>query len=272
MNAAYNCPVKLTIVGPTRDQAFYPPSRVSEWADRGWEASIQVATLSLCRFARREDRLWAFVQMGAARPALARAAGLEFWKLCGSGTGEGFTPRPNTAVWGILGTWRDLDAAVTGLKEPPFVNWRRRAAESWSVFLSPFSARGSWSGRTPFHSGTSRAGPVAVLTRATIRPRAMLKFWQSEPAISEVVGRDPNILFKIGIGEVPWRNQVTFSIWPSVDAMERFAHRGPHAAAIRAVRRGGWFAEELYARFAVIRTMGTWGGSCPLTPDDDIAA
>ena len=44
--------------------------------------------------------------------------------------------------------------------------------------------------------------------------------------------------------------------------MAAFARRdGPHAEAIRAVREGGWFAEELYARFRVVGETGTWGGA-----------
>ena len=43
--------------------------------------------------------------------------------------------------------------------------------------------------------------------------------------------------------------------------MAAFArHDGPHARAIKAVREGLWFQEELYARFNVIRTTGTWNG------------
>ena len=86
------------------------------------------------------------------------------------------------------------------------------------------------------------------------------------PDISSVIGADPNVLFKIGIGEVPLLHQVTFSIWPDADSMAAFARdiRGPHAKAIQAVRQGNWFREELYARFAVTGTSGTWGGIDPL--------
>ena len=72
------------------------------------------------------------------------------------------------------------------------------------------------------------------------------------------------MLFKIGIGEVPWLHQVTFSIWPDATRMDAFARTGPHAEAIRAVRRDGWFREELYARFALLGEEGTWGGTSPL--------
>ena len=44
-----------------------------------------------------------------------------------------------------------------------------------------------------------------------------------------------------------------------------FARSGPHADAIRAVREGDWFAEELYARFRVTGAEGRWAGQAPLS-------
>ena len=105
----------------------------------------------------------------------------------------------------------------------------------------------------------------AALTRATIKPSVLTRFWGQVPDISRVIGDDPNVAFKIGIGEVPWLHQVTFSIWPSAQAMANFARKdGPHARAIKAVRAGNWFREELYARFAVTGEHGSWEGGSPL--------
>lgn len=205
-------------------------------------------------------------QMGLARLGLRRMAGVRFWKLCGSGIGEGFTPIPNTKVWAILVVWDDAQYAKRGLEYGPvFRRWRARATEDWTVYLTPTSARGSWSGQVPFKADAApHKGPLAALTRATIRPRKLMRFWEREPDISAVIGADPNVAFKIGIGELPWLHQVTFSIWPDTASMDAFARGGPHAEAIRAVRREGWFREELYARFDVTGTRGSWGGSCPL--------
>ncbi|MCX7888675.1 MAG: spheroidene monooxygenase [Rhodobacteraceae bacterium] len=230
--------------------------------------TIQTVSLSLFRFASLTGRVWALGQMGASRAALARMPEARFWKLCGSGTGEGFTPLPNTAVWAILAVWDDEATArdVTS-RSALFRRWHRRAAEGWTVFLSPLQSRGRWSGREPFlpSPGPRPGGPIAALTRATIRPSVLLRFWGRVPAISEVIGRDPNVVFKIGIGEVPWLHQVTFSIWPDAAGMAAFARGdGPHGRAIRAVREEGWFREELYARFAVIGDSGTWQGTRPL--------
>ena len=142
----------------------------------------------------------------------------------------------------------------------------RRAAEKWTVFLTPVSARGAWSGRAPFQPVDDHgAAPLAALTRATVRPARALQFWRRVPDISAVIGQDPNVAFKIGVGEVPLLHQVTFSIWPDAESMARFARRdGPHARAIAAVRDGDWFREELYARFRVSGQRGTWEGRTPL--------
>lgn len=230
----------------------------------------QCVSLTLYRFPRWRDRAWVLLQMGAARWPLSRTPGIGFWKLCGSGTGEGFTPVPNTAVWAILATWDDEETAhaqtTTG---KVFARFARRAGESYTIYLSPTSARGQWSGAEPFQAGAETAdGPLAALTRATIRPRTALRFWGRTPDISARIGEDPNVLFKVGIGEVPWLHQVTFSIWPDAKTMAAFARTGPHAEAIRAVRDEGWFKEELYARFAVTGTLGTWGGTAPVQLKD----
>ena len=229
--------------------------------------AIQTVTLSFFRFSSRLGRLWAFAMMGLARPQMQRMDDVAFWKLCGSGTGEGFTPVPNTAVYSILATWPDEETARRQTRTAPvFLKYQTHASESWTVFLSPVSARGEWSRTRPFHAtGGAPHGPVAALTRATIRPRKALQFWRRVPDISTVIGKDRNVLFKIGIGEIPLMHQITFSIWPDTETMADFARAdGPHARAIRAVRDGDWFSEELYARFHILGDTGSWHGVSPL--------
>jgi len=227
---------------------------------------MQTVSLSFYRFATPLSRLWALAMMGGGRLSLPRIDGLQFWKLCGSGTGEGFTPIPNTAVYAILSVWDDEDRARDATKtEPLFQRYAKQASESWTLFLTPYSARGVWSGQTPFLEETPGAsGPIAALTRATVKPKVAAQFWKRVPDISGVIGQDPNVMFKIGIGEVPLIQQITFSIWPDSDSMANFARKdGPHAKAIRAVRDGEWFREELYARFRVAGETGSWEGQSP---------
>lgn len=235
------------------------------------EAAINIVTLSLFRFASLPARLWVLGQMGAARLAFRRMPDVGFYKLCGSGTGQGFTPRPNTAVWAILATWPDAATARRVVDAAPvYRRWRGMAVESWTVMLEPTSSRGQWSGKQPFQPGDKvNTGPVVALTRATMRVSTFLRFWGRVPDISAAIGSDPNVIFKIGIGEVPLLHQVTFSIWPDAAAMANFARGdGPHGRAIQAVRAENWFSEELYARFRILDDWGTWGGKSPLATKD----
>ena len=88
----------------------------------------QTVTLSLYRFESLAARAWAFAMMGLARPAMARVRDLSFWKLCGSGTEEGFTPKPNFGVYAILCVWPDRAVAEARLNETwVFRRYRRRA-------------------------------------------------------------------------------------------------------------------------------------------------
>ncbi|MDU8942436.1 spheroidene monooxygenase [Ovoidimarina sediminis] len=236
---------------------------------------IQTVSISFFRFPSAAARLWVLGQMGAARLDFRRMREAGFFKLCGSGKGEGFLPVPNTAVWAILATWPDADTARDRVNAAPvYRRWRSHASESWTVYLSATSARGAWSGVTPFEVGDAPTdGPIAALTRATVRPKAIAGFWGRVPQIDVVIGADPNVLFKIGIGELPWLHQVTFSIWPDLKTMHDFARAdGPHALAIRAVREHGWFREELYARFTVLGHEGLWNGKAPLQGSERIAA
>ncbi len=226
----------------------------------------QIVSLSFYRFVGLSARVWALWMMGAARRPLGRTPGIGFWKLCGSGVGHGFTPTAAPSVIAILATWPDITTARSNIGSAPiFRRYQDHATESWTVFLQPTAARGKWSGETPFSPVLdTNSGPLAALTRASIRPRILSRFWRRVPRISDMIGADKSVAFKIGIGEVPMLHQVTFSIWPSLDAMDAFARSGPHAAAIQAVRSEGWFSEELYARFKVHSDAGTWGGSSPL--------
>ncbi len=226
----------------------------------------QIVAISFFRFEGVFQKLWAFSQMGFARKKLKKIKQISFFKLFGSGVGEGFTPYPNTSVYAILSVWNNLGEAENNIEEREiYENYRTHSIENWTVFLSPISSKGYWDKTNPFKPNKNefkkKDHMLAALTRATIKPKIMLKFWSKVPAISKVIGNDKNVLFKMGLGEIPWFHQVTFSIWPNAKTMADFARKdGPHAKAIKSVREGNWFSEELYARFEVKKAIGKWCG------------
>ena len=226
----------------------------------------QIVAISFFRFEGVFQKIWAFSQMGFARKKLKEIKQISFFKLFGSGIGEGFTPYPNTSVYAILSVWNNLGEAENNIEEREiYENYRTHSIENWTVFLSPISSKGYWDKTNPFKPNKNefkkKDHMLAALTRATIKPKIMLKFWSKVPAISKVIGNDKNVLFKMGLGEIPWFHQVTFSIWPNEKTMADFARKdGPHAKAIKSVREGNWFSEELYARFEVKKAIGKWCG------------
>ena len=228
---------------------------------------MQSVTLSLYRFGPLRARLWALAQMATARFALKDIRDIGTVKLCGSGVGEGFTPIPDTSVYAILATWPDEAAARRAMfGTHVYRRYAEMSDEHLTIFLTPASARGRWDGQEPFvPQDIALDGPIAALTRATVKLRSARRFWRQEPAISRAIGQDPNVMFKVGIGELPLVRQATFSIWPDTRTMAAFARAdGPHAVAIGEVREGKLFKEDLYARFRVDAVEGSWGG---VTPD-----
>ena len=209
----------------------------------------------------------AVLRMATQRRQLRPVPGLRFAKLLGTGSGRTFTPRDaDPRRWGLLTVWDDERNAAAFATGPVIDSWRRIADEEWSARLRPLSARGSWSGREPFGRPAPErwTGPVAALTRARLVPRRALTFWRAVPPVSADLRAVPGMRFAIGIGEAPIGLQGTFSVWQSAEALNAFAYeRAPHAAVIARTAPEQWYAEELFARFAVLATDGTVDGRDP---------
>jgi hypothetical protein len=210
----------------------------------------------------------ALLRMAADRRPLRRTPGLAFGKLLGTGSGRTFTVRDaDPRRWALLGVWESA-AAADAFADGPFVRrWRRLAEEEFTARLLPLAARGRWSGREPFGRPEPRRwdGPVAAITRARLVPRRALAFWRAVPPVSADLHAAPGLRLALGIGEAPIGLQGTVSVWDSAAALNDFAYgRAPHAEAIRRTAAEGWYAEELFARFALVSATGTVGGGEPL--------
>ncbi len=201
--------------------------------------------------------------MAFARLHISKLEGMEFYKLFGTGSKEGFSsnvnPFSNSGIYAIMAVWESEKQADIALKSSKvFKNYIFRSQEHWHLFLRNVSVKGKWNKKIPFKKFENNIeGDLVVLTRATIKPRVLAKFWERVPNIQDVIGNNKDVLFKIGLAEVPFFQSVTFSIWKNETDMNEFARKiGPHSEAIKAVRKEKWFSEELYARFKIIKQIG----------------
>ncbi len=213
------------------------------------------------------------VPAAIARMALdgraVRAAGSRFTKSLGTGDGRTFTPRDADPLhWGLLSTWDDAGAAAAFETTAVPRAWDRLAHERLKVVLRPIASRGRWSGREPFGAPTPRradaSGPVASITRARIKTLKNPRFWRSVPPVSTDLRTVPGLRLAVGIGEAPLGLQGTFSLWSGAEALRDFAYgRAAHTEVVARTPVEGWYAEELFARFAVEELDGTYRGEAP---------
>jgi hypothetical protein len=207
----------------------------------------------------------ALIHMGMDRFPLRKLrtnSEISFFKLLGTGKGKSFTPKDADATrWGLL-VCLDESKVASFDNSKIVSNWRNFAISESRTLLKPISSHGSWGGKNPFLilepvGEPDWEGRVGAITRARIRVRENFRFWRAVPPVTGSLLGSPGLDFAIGIGEAPIGLQGTFSIWSGVEDLKRFAFEGAeHRSAIMATHRHDWYAEELFARLAIIDQRG----------------
>lgn len=209
-------------------------------------------------------------RLGTDRLRLRGVAGLRFARLLGTGAGSSATgvDLARSALFAVWDSTAALAAFEAGWFGRRAARVRARGGEVYRVELALLSGHGRWGGRDVLAElGSGRPGgegPVAVLTRATVRPSRWHRFRSSRPPVSAELAAAPGLRAAVAIGEAPIGLQATFSLWADTAAMTAFARSRHHRDVVRRTRREGWYGEELFARFAPLRPAGTWDGRDPL--------
>lgn len=210
--------------------------------------------------------------MQFAHAQMSSVSGLHFYKLLGTGRGNGFTPWPDFTRYAILQVWESEAAATLFFdRNPLFQRYLRHSKERWTLFMRTIKAEGLWSGLNPFEvvKPEDTSGRLAIITRATIRTRKLRTFWNYVPTSEQPLEKAGGLIYTKGIGEVPFLQMATFSLWEDEEALRSFAYQSKaHTKAIQMTRALDWYKEEMFIRFSPYQSVGSWYGTDPLTAKD----
>ncbi len=206
-------------------------------------------------------------RLGTDRLRMRRVEGLAFWRLLGTGHGDDTGRGADLSRSALFAIWQDESDLDRFLAAHPIARRWESAQEAWHVRLRRIGGHGRWKGVDPLAelAAGSDDGPVAILTRASVRRRA----WRAFAAASEVVNRElhaaDGLVDVVGIGEAPIGSLATFSLWESTSAAHGFAYSMPeHVDVVRRTRSEDWYSEEMFARFEPYGSAGSWDGRDPL--------
>ncbi len=221
----------------------------------------RVVVLVLADFAPAH-RLWGWSRLVLQGWPLRRVPGLVFSKVLGSGHGGGFGLRPSGSRQGLfLGFDHDAAACRFVQASPLLQAYRQRSRECCVAVLQATSCKGSWSGAAlKVGAPGAPGGPVASLTRASIKPSRLAAFWRMQPAAERALQQAPGCDLAVGLGEAPFLRQCTFSLWRDAAALDAYARSGAHLQAIQAAYAGHHFAESMFVRFEPLSVQGCWKG------------
>ncbi len=219
----------------------------------------------------REHQAWGWMRMVQGSASLKGVPGVVFAKVMGSGHGGGFSIRPSASHQGLIVMFDHAEQADAFLAGPIVQAYRQRAAQFWSGVHEVLSSRGQWDGEawgpTPathlkpdhtVHDDAGAARPLAVITRASIRPAKAMAFWRNAPAAQAAMLSATGCTLAMGLGEAPLVRQCTFSLWKDTSSMLDYAHQGAHQAAIEAAYRHHYFSESMFVRMRLLQHQGQW--------------
>lgn len=204
----------------------------------------------------------AFGAMGISLRQGIEAPGLCFGKMLGSGAGQGFSIWPDWGTYAWFTVWESKEQSDDFWNSNViFIDLRGYANGVYGWDARPRKGHGTWNGQEPFafpETNSEWKGPLAVLTRASIRRRQALRFWWNVPSASRRIAEQPGVRYAKGVGEYPLIEQATLSVWESAEHLDEFAYRSrQHAPMVKKTRKYDWYSEEMFVRMEILNFIGS---------------
>jgi len=232
-------------------------------------------TLTIIRYPKNWMAVAALFAMALFHIPLMLNRKISFYKLMGTGKNGTFDKNPEWRQWVILAVHHEghpakINCSSSHLYGSFIASWFKWFhCEICTLLLEPIEGHGKWDGKEPFGNlpkQSNYTGPVAVLTRATIRFSKARRFWDHVEGVAKRMEKANGFVFSVGIGEMPLIKQATFSVWTDKESMRQFAYQlAEHADVIRKTKQEKWYSEDMFVRFITHQVHGTLNGVKPLS-------
>lgn len=200
------------------------------------------------------------LSMALFRIVLWKNKNFHFYKLMGSGKNGTFDIHPDWLQWCVLVVVKD-DKHINYL--PVFITkyWQFFKVKKMQIVLEPYMGHGTWDGKKCFgneYNAIKKNNPIAVLTRASIRPSKLKQFWKHVPLVAKTMSGASGLIQSFGVGEVPFIKQATLSIWEDEVSIKNFAYAmQEHKLVVQKTRSEDWYSEDMFTRFNVLDIKGS---------------
>ena len=190
---------------------------------------------------------------------LNETPGILFFKLLGTGAGNGFSLLPDFSTYSIICVWEDELHATKFISDSDHSKLiSKKAFSREDFFLKTIKSHGKWDGKNPFFSSgdeVDKKNKIGIITRATLNTNRLLEFWKSVPKASLAIKNAEGVEWFKGIGEWPFIQQATFSVWDSLESVKKFAYnKGIHSEIVVKTKKRKWYKEDLFARFEILKS------------------
>ena len=216
-----------------------------------------MTTISFFKY--KKNKYWAFTQMRLAYDVIKNSPGVLFFKLLGTGAGDGFSLFPDFSTYSILCVWKQESDALNFINNSDHSKViSQKAFSRQDFFLKTIKCHGKWDGVTPFVANDrslNEKNKIGIITRAKINKAKLFEFWNSVPKASQAIKNAKGVEWCKGIGEWPFIQQATFSVWDNLESVKNFAYnKGAHSEIVKKTKKRNWYSEDLFARFEILHS------------------
>jgi heme-degrading monooxygenase HmoA len=164
---------------------------------------------------------------------------------------------PDFGQYGFLAVWESEEDASRFFENSEYISkYKAKSSKITHYKLKCIKCHGTWDGKTPFEADKNiKIQPddnIGVITRASVKLSQQIRFWRYVPKSHKALWDNPGLIFTKGIGDVPFLEMATFSLWKNQEAIMEFAYKNEHhKKAIALTKKHDWYSEEMFSRFVV---------------------